>query len=242
MEVNEPFKKDVDGLLYIDSSDVKATSLALPFQVRKPYHEHAHFYQLEGIEDFIAKDCVINHHCAPKEHLDLLKRLVDKQQEFDNIDFQVAYYTVNGVFNSIIIPYYMGAKSIQYMVRQSFSELRTVYDKKSDDIDNLMELFAEILTLIRCMYEKNIHYLDVNATNFLIYNNGIKTIDFEPRYVLFRNPNYFDIRKILEKFAKLVNKVLEKYNFNEAFERELSFYSAEKKIEELGKRMKLHGI
>ena len=239
MELGEPFRKDKNGLLYLTSKDIKTTDIYIP-RITQSYKDNASFYGIEGIDDYIIKDSTMYPFFNNRaRHLKLLKELNRKQELFDNIDFPVAYYLSYLVLRGIVIPYYKDYLSLRFIINMyPFSELVNYYNCESDELDNLISLFIKILEIIIDMFAKGVNYTDANTSNFLLYKNDIKIIDFEPGYVFFDRKNNRDLREVLKKFQDLVNKVLEKYGFTGViFKSGDDFYSTEQNLHILRKRL-----
>ena len=238
MEYKEPFKQDKKGRWYLDSRDIKIHDLYIK-QMSSATRDRAHFFSIEGINDYIIKDCtmyplVLNRY----QNLKLLKKLVEKQSEIDKVEFQVAYYQSLMMLKGMVIPYYKDAPSLNEVTSlHKFEELRNYYDHESDDIDNLISLLIEILELIINMFEHGVYYLDIHTGNFLIYNNTIKVVDFEPGHVYF-NQKQWHLSLILSNYALLVEKIRRRYGFKEIFFHPgVDFYNTEMNVMALKKKL-----
>ena len=239
MQLEEPFKRDKNGLLYLSSKDVKTKDIILP-RIMRPYKDNASFYGIEGIDNYIIKDSTMYPFFNNRaRHLNLLKELTKKQELFDNIDFPVAYYLSYFILRGIVIPYYKDYRSLRYIINMfPFSELVNYYNCESDELDNLISLFIKILEIIIDMFAKGVNYTDANTSNFMLYKSDLKVIDFEPGFVFIDRKNNRDLRKVLKKFQDLVNKVLEKYGFTGViFKSGDDFYSTEQNLHVLRKRL-----
>ena len=238
IELGEPFKKDKKGLYYLSSRDVKVSDIYVP-QISNSYSHNTTFYGIEGIDNYIIKDSTLYPYFNNrKRHLELLKALTKRQDMIDKVEFPVAYYLSSFMLKGIIIPYYKDYLSLRYIIYvYPFDELTKFYNQESNKLDNLISLFINILELVIYLFDNGINYNDVNTSNFLIYNNNIKVVDFEPGFVNFNEKNSRDIKKALKKYEDLINLVLKKYQFQEKFNSEEDFYSTEKKVLELRKRL-----
>ena len=76
------------------------------------------------------------------------------------------------------------------------------------------------------LFDNGIYYTDTNTGNFIITDNQIKVIDFDPNYVKFDDKDH-RLAIILDHYIRLINCVLDNYqlhnryneniqNFNEA--------------------------
>lgn len=238
MNYQEPFRKDRNGLYYLDSRDIKIEELYVK-QMSGSYQDRAHFFAIKGIDDYIIKDSTMYPYFFNRpRNLKLLKRLVDKQSEFDNIDFPIAYYKSFNILKGIVIPYYKDSASISELIYlHTFDELKNFYNHESDEIDNLISLLLDILELLSSMYDKGIYYIDVHSGNFLIYNNSVKVVDFEPGHVYFTDKEWH-LRLILYNYALLVDKIRRKYGFKDIFFRSgMDFYNTEYYVKDLKKKL-----
>lgn len=239
MEFNKTFKKDKNGIWYIDGKDVNISMFTFN-DIVKSYGTRTHFYHIEGIDNYIIKDTTLYPLLFNKTRTKmLLKNFMMKQELFDNIEFPLGYYRNNKFLKGIIIPYYKDSTSIRkFIYLQPFESLKEYYNHESDDIDNLIAMLLDILELIHKMYQENIIYLDIHAGNFLFYNNEIKVIDFEPGYVYFDSKNGKYYESIIENYASLVRSILRRLKFGEIdFQPEDSFIDAEKNVKLLKKTL-----
>ena len=98
-------------------------------------------------------------------------------------------------------------------------------------------LLLDILDLISKMYDKGIYYLDIHSGNFLLYNNDVKVIDFEPGHVYFRDREW-NLKIMLNNYAILVERIRKRFGFKEIFFHSgIDFYNTEYNVKELKKRL-----
>ncbi len=238
MELEQPFKLDRRGIWFLDDNDIKVEQMFFQ-QFNKPYSDRASFLKIDGIDNYIIKDCTVYPYffnCY--RNLKLLKKLNKKQKDIDNIDFPVAYYKSEDKLKGIVIPYYKDAVSLTKLISfYSFDDLKNYYNHDNDEINNLISLLLEILELLKSMYDKGVFYLDIHSGNFLIYDNGVKVIDFEPGHVFFRDKNWH-LKIILNNYSLLVDRIRRKYNFKEVFFHSgEDFYNTEMNVKALKKRL-----
>lgn len=238
MEYNLPFKVDKKGLLYLDEEDIKIKNLDVK-QVPVKDVIPAKFYAIDGINDLIIKDCTIKPFRFNRyENLKLLKSLIKRQENVDKVEFPIGYTQVNNKFRGTLIPYYKDAVSIyEVMTFYTFEDLHQFYDKESDDIDNFVSILLEILEILKCLCENGIYYLDIGPTNFLLYNNSVKLIDFEPGRICFHEKKWnTDI--MLMHYRVLVGTIIRNFKFKDAYlYREIDFSNAEYYVKDLRKRL-----
>lgn len=229
MDIYDILKKDKNGIPYLTQKDIKINEIYIP-RIRQPYKYNSTFYGIEGIDNYIIKDSTMYPYFNNRiRHLRLLKGLIERQKLFDDIEFPIGYYLSHILMKGTIIPYYLNYPSLRYIVNMcTFDELKKYYDCESDPIDNLISLFLEILYKVIELFSKGVYYIDVNTSNFLIFNNIIKAIDFEPGFVYFEGNIAHFMKKALIKYECMINYVLKKFGFKDVkFTRGEDFYTTE---------------
>ena len=238
MELEKPFMLDKNGLYYLDPKTKIEEIFINDFN--KNSNNRVSFYKIDGIDNYIIKDCTLYPYFFNRlRNMNLLKELVKRQDQFDNIDFPVAYYERLKMLKGIVIPYYEEAITVRKLITfHYFGDLINYYCHDSNEMDNFICMLLDILTLIRIMYEKGIHYIDPNPGNFLVYNNIMKVIDFEPNYVFFDKNYDKHMQSTLRRFGEMVNYILLRFGFkNVVFYVGRDFSNTEKNILELRKRL-----
>ena len=216
MNINDLLKVDRSGLSYLDANDIKIEPFRF-VEIGKKVEDKRTFYKVEGINDYIIKDTTMIPFLFNRSvNRNLLRKLVNKQKELPEIGFPIGYYSCHGKMNGTIIPYYPESLSIRkFIYLYDFENLKEYYNHDSDDIDNLIRLLLEILEIVRKMKDKQVYYTDINTGNFVIHNNEVKVIDFDPGYVLFENNDCCE--RILKNYAILVERVCHKLGFENVF-------------------------
>lgn len=239
-DISELFKIDKDGIPYLTSKDIKTEKIYVP-QINNAYSQHATFYGIEGVDNYIIKDSTMYPYFNNRRsHLKLLKELITRQKDIDKVDFPVAYYLSYMILKGIVIPYYKDYRSLRYIINiyPSLDKLPMFYNKESDLLDNLISLFLDIFEIVVYLFSHGIQYIDINTSNFMILNSIIKIIDFDPRFVHFHKNMLKDMKKALIQFEEMVNKVLEMYRlYGVKFKSGEDFFSTEKNILALRKRL-----
>lgn len=165
------------------------------------------FYLLPSTDDYILK---LNP-CIDKNDnglYGLVYKLLEKQKDCPNIDFPIGI-TLNDLdVVGQIIKYYRNAKSIKNIcICEDLSSLQKYIIRDEDTLHNLFMVYLEILDILEEMFESDISYFDVNGGNFVIYNNQVKIIDFEPEYISFQKEKYNEhiiIHNYLETLGQLI--------------------------------------
>ncbi len=238
MGIQELLKTDSSGLKYFDVSDVKLNRLYL-YETDKPYYERKDFYSIEGIDDYIIKQSTVKPILLNGyQNKKLLRSLVEKQSELPEIGFPIGYSRKFGRMNGTIIPGYKESLSIyKATTSHSIEDLINYYNHSSDPIDNLVYMLLDILEILSKMYNKGVIYLDIKTSNFLIYHNGVKIIDFDPGRVLFKDRNGELHDSILRNYAQLVETICRRYGYKVLFNREDTFQETEKKVKYLKREL-----
>lgn len=244
MELDKPFKKDKSGLWYIDSREVLIQKLDVkqvrdnkePIKKKKP----ANFYSIDGIDNYIIKECVGRPRLLyTYQYLKLLKRLTARQEYITEIDFPIAYSKNYGKYNGLVIPYYESAISLTEIFNsdEPLKELLNYYHKDSDEKNNFICLLLEILERITDMRYQGIYYLDIHPGNFMIYNNSVKVIDFDPDCIYFNNPKLSQ-EQVLFYYDLFVAELLRRCGYEDIyFGRKIDFYDADISVRKLRKSL-----
>ena len=239
--LGKPFIQDHKGLFYVDNENIDPK----PFyfnEVTSNFDYRRAFYHINGVDDYIVKDTkrlpLFFNQTRTKK---ILRNFMEKQNSFKDIDFPVGYYLNNGKIEGTVITNYTGANSVKVLTNvYKFENLKEFYNHEDDDFRNLVHLCLEILRLIREMFDGDIVYTDINSGNFLVYNNSVKVVDFEPDYVHFtKNKNRY-LKLLLSNYNLLVNYILRHYKFYDLpyYSPGESFYEAENRVKYLIKERK----
>ena len=240
MDIKKLLKYDDIGIPYIDYHDINIEKFKFQ-ELKKSYEEKRTFYTIEGTNDYIIKDTTMVPLLFNRTiNLKLLGNLIDRQILFTDIDFPIGYYRKHGRMYGTIIRNYHDAPSIRKLIYiNKLEELKEFYNHNSDTVDNVICLLVDILEKLHMMQSKGIYYTDVNTGNFVVYNNEVKVIDFDPGFVFFKDQNCLHYDRILKNYANLVDLVLRQYGFkNILFNEEETFVDTERRVKSLRKEMK----
>ncbi len=217
MDLKEPFKKDENGLYYIDSNDVEIERFDFK-EIVKPYGKQRDFYHIKGVPDYIIKDTSDSPEYFNKSrNLKLLKKCMLKEESVPEVDFPVGYFKEEDKIKQIV-PYYEGSISIRKLINlYQFKELINYYQHSNDEQENLILLCLDILKIIEKLYNQDIVYTDIGGGNFVIYNNDVKIIDFDPRYVHFtkHKKGYYEF--LLMNHTLLVDTIWRHFGFKDIY-------------------------
>ncbi len=240
MSIYDLLELDDNGIPFLDSRKVNIESFKFP-EIKKSYQEKRTFFEIEGIDDYIVKDTTMvpllfNRTINKK----LLANLIDRQPVLPDVGFPIGYYKKHGLMNGTIIPYYKDAACLRNLIYiNKFEDLKKFYNRCDDDIDNLINMLVDIIRILSKLQENDIYYTDTNSGNFVIHNNEVKIIDFDPGFVFFKDKDFKHYDRILLNYADLVELVLRRYGFkNILFNREDTFAETAGRVKSLRKELK----
>lgn len=193
---------DSNGLHYFDESD-KGNQIfyTLPTSRYKKTN-NSYFYKLLTLKDYIIK--YSKKEINKDDYLQMLKIFQEIKDEITLTDFPIGYYEEKGIFKGIVIPYYQNSISLlQVTENKTLDDLFKYYHHDDDKLHNLYVLLNNILDILEELQNSSISYLDSNPSNFLIKDNQIKLIDFDPKYIYY-GLNNKNISATLSRFDDLV--------------------------------------
>lgn len=174
-------------------------------------------FYLTNSKDYLLKiNKNIDEHDAGLHELTI--HLIKKQYEFRNIDLPIGI-----VFNELdtvgqIIRYYKNAKSLKNIcINEDLESLQKYIYRDEDSLHNLFLVYLEVLDILEEMFESGISYFDVNGGNFVIYNNKVKIIDFEPEYISFKKMKY-DEHIIIHNYLETLGQLIRALGINEYYD------------------------
>ena len=213
--LGKPFKQDQDGIFSIDNNDAKIMQINFD----EENSNYGKFYQIDGVDDYIIKNMSKLPYFLDKiEIRKFLIKIRNKQPLFDDIDFPLGYYLDNGKIRGTIISYYKNSPSIMKIINNfHLSDLKKYYQHDDDEYYNLICLLLDVLHLIEEMYQENIVYTDINTGNFLVHNNSVKVVDFEPCYVHFTKNKDRYYQNILTNYGVFVSYLCHCYKLRNVY-------------------------
>lgn len=241
MEVTGPFKQDRKGLLYLELSDISTYGICFP-KYQKPYgipQKKTTFYGIYGMDKYLIKRVTTDPLLINQiRYLNMLLKLVERQCLVPSADLPFAY-CINDleVLGGIISKYYRDSLSTQQIVcEHPFSELKKYYDHEANEIDNFISLILDILHILIELVEAGIYYTDIRTSNFIVYNNMVKIVDFEPGYVFFFDRFGLHLKKMLQSYGRMVNELRKRCGFKpNLFAPGETLYETEKRVSEYRK-------
>lgn len=231
-------KQDSDGLLYIDNGI--SLSSKINFQSHKNGQARYQFLEIPSTSDYIIK--YQNFPVIYSDEVELkrlLKELLKIQEKIRDIDFPLGYYVEDGRIKGQIIRNYHDVPSLNVFSKDEDLESIAKYYYQDDDMcHNLILLYLNILDLIEEMIAYSIYYLDIHGGNFVLFNNEVKLIDFEPKQIFFTN-DFNMINRILMQCKFLINTI----NYNLWFKtiginNDSSFLCMREEVMKMEKRIK----
>ena len=195
-------KTDNLGIPYFDESDKGEQIFCTLPKSRYKKTTNSYFCKLLTLKDYIIK--YSKNEINKDDYLQMLKIFQETKNEITLTDFPIGYYEEEGILKGTIIPYYQDSISLlQTTENRNLADLKKYYYHDDDDLHNLYVLLNNILDILEELQNNNISYLDSNPSNFLIKDNQIKLIDFDPKYIKY-GINKQNISDLLSRFDDLI--------------------------------------
>lgn len=195
-------KIDDLGIPYFNKSDKGEQIFCTLPKSRYKKTTNSYFYKLLTLKDYIIK--YSKKEISKDEYLNMLKVFQDVKENITLTDFPIGYYEEESILKGTIIPYYQDSISLlQTTENKSLADLKKYYYHDDDDLHNLYVLLNNILDILEELQNNGISYIDSNPSNFLIKDNQIKLIDFDPKY-LYYGLNNKNICATLLRFDDLI--------------------------------------
>ena len=195
-------KFDSQGLPYFNISDKgKKIIFHTPNNKNKKTNKSS-FYELLTLKDYLIK---YSHTVLDKDtYFMMLKTFKDTQDKITLTNLPIGYYEEKDTLKGTIIPYYKDSISLAEITEsKNLDNLSKYYFHDDDKLHNLYILLNNILDILEELQNNGICYIDSNPSNFLIKDNQIKLIDFDPKYILY-GLNNKNINATLTRFDDLV--------------------------------------
>ena len=196
------------GLYYFDENSKGNEIIFPPSLTKKDKESKSKFYELLTIKNYLIK--YSQNELNYKEIYKMLKLFLESQSNITLTDLPIAYYQENTKLKGTIIPYYQNSISLYRIINNNnLKYLQNYYHHDNDKLHNLYLLLNDILNILEELANNNIIYLDTNISNFVIKNNQIKLIDFEPQYIKYETNNA-NIKRLLSSFDDLLYAICSK--------------------------------
>ena len=186
------------GLTYFSESD---KGQEITFSTTDSTKNKSKFYELTLLKDYIIK--YSQKELNQEEAIKMLQLFKSSQSKINLTDLPISYYQEYSSIKGIIVPYYQNSISLQRIIENGIKNISNYYHHDNNPIHNLYLLTNEILDILEELQNNNIIYLDNNASNFIIKDNQIKLIDFEPQYLKYETNNK-NIKRLLKSFDDLL--------------------------------------
>lgn len=191
-------KIDDYGFLYLDDEYIFKKSIKYYNKLDKIKSK---FFEIESTDEYIVK-----YHLEKLNKKDVFKMLLKfygvKANILSNIKFPIGYYKENNKIKGLIIPNYPHAVSLRYVIINN--NLDYYYNHSEDKRENILSLLKDILKILKDLYDNGIIYVDVNPGNFVFYQNEVKIIDFDPKFMFYEDSDYYYLKGMLLNYWDLV--------------------------------------
>ena len=194
-------KIDNKGILYLDK-DINKNDCIKNLESR-----YCRFYNLFSTNEYIIKYNLQT--LSPDDIIgmrDMLNKFNEVRSKIPSIDFPIGYYLEDDLLRGLIIYYYNNAISLKKIFcNYSITDLFKYYAYDDNPYKNLILLYLEIISLMEELLDNKIFYLDIHGGNFVLYNNQVKLIDFEPSQLVFGTNNNILYEKVICVLKLLIN-------------------------------------
>ena len=206
-------KIDRDGLRYLDDKTLIKNNLLLDkrgLDLDNKYYTYGYF-AIDSSLEYIIKYCYTTLTKGQSEkYKEMLANLVRERRTVRNTDLPIGYFRERNKLAGLIIKYYKDGISFDKLLKEDLSLLSNYYLHDEDIIHNLFLLFLDIVTNIEEMFDNRIYYTDINPGNFILTDNRVKIIDFEPDNVKFDERDK-RLRNIIWLLYVFINKTIANY-------------------------------
>jgi len=222
---------DSNGIGYIDLDKINFPLYETKFNDYK-FRSKSIFYMFPSTGIYLMK---INKNNAINGMAlyEMIKNLLLLQSKNPTIDFPIGYVKDSEKIVGQIIYNYERAKSLKMIYNnEDLVSLQKHCYLDEDVIHNLFLIYLQILNKLENLLDNGVLYLDIHAGNFVFYNNDIKIIDFDPKYMGFRDNLYFK-DNLINNYINMVNRVNYEFGLDlgifESYN-DISFKDAREKI------------
>ncbi len=163
-------------------------------------------FNVNELDDILIKqkNCFVPFY--QKKIIRFLNNIYKVSDKLPFIDFPLGYYKENGKIKGIVIYKYENALSLKkFNNSYGLESLKKYYYHDDDEIHNLILLYLNILIIIEKMYDEGVIYYDIHRGNFLFYQNEIKLVDFEFKYVKFDKKTPKSYNEIINRYCQMIN-------------------------------------
>ena len=212
-------KNDKEGLLYLEDDNIfRKHSLQIDKRNNVDEYFKYVFYPVDSTDEYIIKySCTVYTRKQIKLIKEMLFNLVCKQKNIKSVDFPIAYFYHMKRLCGLIVKYYKEGISVDNIIKlQDIESVGKYYYHDENNIRNLFMLYSELLNTIIELFDNDIFYVDLNPGNIVLYNNQVKLIDFDYRYISFNNKDK-KIKTIIDSYLEFVRVTLNSFyvsNYN----------------------------
>ena len=213
-------KTDKDGLKYLNYLPNDSKELFIDNRTfNYDHHFDSKFYTIPNEQEYIIKhSCLSYSYVQLKKIKEMLLRLTIKQPNVLKTDFPIGYIVdeEDNYYGQIIKYYPDGISLSDALLKADLIGLFEYYMMDDDGIHNMFMLFLDVLDCLEEMVDNGVYFSDVNNGNIILYNNIVKIIDFDYRYVSFDRKNKtrdFAIGEILLNYNLSLSEAIRRLCF-----------------------------
>ena len=165
----------------------------------------------------IYKDWSNNVFCNVEQHtmdVKMISNLSEKQKEIELTEFPTGLITLNGNTIGQEIPLYMNSITFAESIENLNKE-------------EIIKIYLKILTILKELVQHNIIYSDVHAKNFMLVDDLVRLIDFDPFYITFNMTLY---KYMITNLKAMLNVISNYKNIDLYFDKELTIDDIEETI------------
>lgn len=191
-----------DWLKYYDESSKGEELFFTDAPKKKNIGEKSRFFRVIGEPDKIIKYSVTG--LDIDKTMEMLDRFHLVKDNVTRTKLPDSLYKENGVISGTVPPFFEDCPSL-YTISETHSLpiLSEYYKKDDDEIHNFFILLRDILDGLEELNDNSIGYSDSNPGNFILSNNKVQLIDFDPNY-LFYDIDKNSVKKLLSNYDELV--------------------------------------
>ena len=193
---------DNNNLIFFDKTSKGQEIKFENTQAKKPKQEKSKFYEVLEHPEYIIK-----YSQKKLKDYDIYKMLTifsKLKEKITSTDLPIAHYQEDNILKGIVVPYYNDSVSLyQITSTKNLNELTKYYHHDDDKLHNLYLLLNDALNILEELQNNNICYIDSNPGNFILKDNQVKLIDFEPNYLKYGLTNE-NIKILLERYDDLI--------------------------------------
>lgn len=193
---------DSRRLLYFNELS-KGKEIIFPnTQTKKNQNDKSKFYELLKYEKYLIKYSLNELKC--EDIFTMLTIFSELKDKIILTNLPIGYFQEKELLKGTIVPYYRDSISLYQITKdKNLNELINYYYHDDNKLHNLYLLFNDILDILEELQNNGISYFDSNPGNFILKDNQVKLIDFDPKYLKYGITNE-NIKETLSRFDDLL--------------------------------------